>query len=74
MSAQVEEMVASAEVLSRMADDLREAVSRFKLEEGASGEDVLARTRKSDWAKAAPKGSGSNGQKSSRALERMAVA
>ena len=74
MSAQVEEMVASAEELSRLADDLREAVSRFKLEEGAAGEDVLVRRRKSDWAKPEPRGVGADGRNGSRANERRNVA
>jgi methyl-accepting chemotaxis protein len=54
MSAQVEELVSSVESLAQMAEDLKEAVSRFKLDEGATQGETVLRRRKTDWARQAP--------------------
>ena len=51
MSAQVEEMVASTQTLAQMAEDLREVVARFKLEEEGARTEVVLKRRKTDWEK-----------------------
>ena len=56
MSAQVEEVVTSVKSLAKMADDLRQAISRFKLggeSDTAEAELVLLR-RRSDWTESEP--------------------
>ena len=59
MSAQVEEVVASSKALAGMAEELREAVAIFRLEEDAEPAtqrpaEVVARRQRSDWAPAGP--------------------